>query len=299
SGADCRLLQRVEWSALPAAERRELTVAHAQCLRASDPAQTVRSLQALMAQDGNDAAAFQAALELASTERTRLSPDLQLALGRAFARQGQPELASAFLGPLAARLPTRLEDTKQVETMELLGQAQLGREAFGNAIGTFARLAERAAKPEARARALYEEGETRELVGDRKGALERYVKAANLVPGRDSTAEPLLAACRAQWLLGKAADARRTYLVLRSRREWSAQAAQAAGFLAISQLAQGDVGDAPSLLQQAMQILGGRTPELVYWTARADEAQGHAAAAVAQYTRLLRELPYHPLAAEA
>ncbi|HEV8630114.1 MAG TPA: transglycosylase SLT domain-containing protein [Thermoanaerobaculia bacterium] len=304
AGGDCRLLARLDWPTLAAADRRTLAVARVDCALAGKPGEPpgreqVSQLAALLTDGPADQTSWEAALRLAALQRSQLTPDLSLLLGRVFQRLRQPDLASAFLGPLVSSLPQQLRDQQQVEAFELLALSQVARDAYRTAVVTLAGLAERVGRPELRARALYREGWARELAGDRSGALNGYVRAVNLAPSSDIAAPALLATCRVQWLLGRRAEAQSTYGLLRSRREWSAAAADAALFLATSQLAAGEVGNAPSLLQQATQLRGQRDAIVVYWQGRADEAQGHPAAALDDYLWLLRALPYHPLTAEA
>jgi soluble lytic murein transglycosylase len=304
AGGDCRLLARLDWRALAAEDRRTLAVARVDCatvVKAGEPAsrERVSQLAALLADGPADQTAWEAALRLAEVQRSQLTPDLSLLLGRAFQQLGQPELASAFLGPLVSALPQQLRSPQQVEAVELLALSQVARDAYRTAVVTLGRLAERVGRPDLRARALYREAWARELAGDRNGALGGYIRAVNLAPVSEVAAPALLAACRLQWLLGRRAEAQSTYGLLRTRRDWSPAAAEAALFLATSQLAAGEVGNAPLLLQQATQLRGDREPVIVYWQARADEAQGHPAAALDNYLWLLRTLPYHPLSAEA
>ncbi len=300
AGGDCRVLEGLGWAALGDTDRRALSVARAECAAVGGPPESaVTALAALLADDAADEAAWEAAVRLSGMQRDQLPPEVALALGRTFERLRQPELASAFLGPLVSSLPAQLREERQAEAFELLAQAQVARDANRSAIGTFARLAARVTRADLRARAYFHEGWAREVAGDRSGALQGYVRAANLTAGIDLTGRALLAACRVQWLLGRRPEALRSYEILRSRREWSEPAAEAGMFLAVSLLAAGEVGNAPGLLQQAIQLRARTEPETVYWIARADEAQGDASAALAQYLHLLRELPYHPLSAQA
>ncbi len=296
AGGDCRLLGGLDWEALTAADRRTLAVARADCAPAGG--RRVAELTRL-AEGPADEAAWDAAVRLSALSRAEMTPEVSLALGRAFQRMRQPELASSFLSPLVSSLPAQLREERHVEAFELLAMAQVARDAYRSAVGAFARMAERVARADQRARAHYNEGIARELAADRVGALHAYVRAANLSANSEWTSASLLAACRVQWLLGRKNDAQHTFDILRSRREWSGPAADAAVFLAVSQLARGEAGNAPLLLQQAVQLRGTSEPETAYWIGRADEAQGEMAAALAQYLRLLREIPYHPLTAEA
>ena len=298
AGGDCRLLGGLDWPALDPADRRALAVARADCAPAADGGR-VAELTRLIAEGPADEASWDAAVRLSGLGRTQITPDLSFVLGRVFQKLRQPELASSFLGPLVSTFPAQLRDERHVEAFELLALSQVARDAYRSAVGTFARLAERVTRNDQRARALYNEGIARELATDRVGALHAYVRAANLNPNGEWTSPALLAACRVQWLLGRRADAQRSYDILRARRDWSARAAEAATFLAVSQLAAGEVGTAPLLLQQAAQLRGAVESETVYWIGRADEAQGDMNAALLQYLRLLRELPYHPITAEA
>jgi soluble lytic murein transglycosylase len=299
AGGDCRLLDGLDWQALASGDRRALAVARADCPSPGRSGKAVAELAALLGDETGDAAAWDAAVRLAAVRRSELPPEVTLALGRAFQRLRQPELAGAVLAPLVSTLPPQLREERQVEAFELLALSQVARDAYRSAIGIFANLAQRAARADQRARARYREGWARELAADRPGALQAYVQAANLGAGGEATAAALLAACRLQWLLGRRPEALRTYDILRARREWSGSAAEAATFVAVSLLAAGEVGPAPGLLQQAAQLRGHASPEAVYWLGRADEAQGVPGAALAQYMRLVRELPYHPLTAQA
>jgi len=299
AGGDCRLLGGLDWEALTAADRRALAVARADCAPAGAPGRRVAELTRVLAEGPADEAAWEAAVRLSALSRAEITPDVSLTLGRAFQRLRQPELASSFLGPLVSTLPAQLREERHVEALELLALAQVARDAYRSAVGAFARLAERVARADQRARAHYNEGIARELAADRVGALHAYVRAANLSANSEWTSAALLAACRVQWLLGRRNEAQRSFDILRSRRDWSGPAAEAAVFLAVSQLARGEVDGAPLLLQQAVQLRGATEPETVYWIGRADEAQGETGPALAQYLRLLREIPYHPLSAEA
>ena len=296
AGGDCRVLRGLDWQALLPADRRALSVAQADCAPAGG---RVAELGRVLAEGTNDEAAWDAAVRLSAVARSELTPEMTLAVGRALQGLRQPELASAILGPFVSSLPPQLRNESHVEAFELLALSQMARDAYRSAGQTFARLAERVARGDVRARALYQEGAARELNADRVGALQSYVRAANLNASSETTSAALLAACRVQWLLGRRPEAMRTYDILRGRREWGRTAVEAGLFLAVSQLAAGEVGNAPLLLQHVVQLTGQADAEVVYWIGRADEAQGEPAAALAQYLNLLRELPYHPLTAEA
>jgi soluble lytic murein transglycosylase len=111
------------------------------------------------------------------------------------------------------------------------------------------------------------------------------------------TAAALVAACRLQGRSGQPAAAAETLQLLRSRPEWRDAAGRAALFLAASQLARGEA-ETPGLLATAAAGLG-TSPEVAYWSGRADEARQRPQAAVPHYLRLLRAAPYHPLARDA
>jgi soluble lytic murein transglycosylase len=298
AGGDCRLLERVAWGTLAAADRRPLLVEQAECARAGAPRDAVAQLAAVLAGGAQDEPAREAALRLMALERPTPGGELALALGRTFHHHRRPDLAFAYLAPLVARLPERL-DGSQVEALELVAEAQVARGQHGAAAATFGRLAARAQRPELRARALYRDGWTRELMGQPATALSRYVQAANVAPAVEVGPRALLAACRVQWRLGRRTDAIHTYQLLRTRREWEPQALRAAFFLISSQLAQGEEGNAPLLLQQVVQQTGGGASETLYWQARLAELQGRLPAAVALFGRLVRQAPHHPLAGEA
>ncbi|HET9768214.1 MAG TPA: hypothetical protein VFS60_15275, partial [Thermoanaerobaculia bacterium] len=220
AGGDCRLLGGLDWEALTAADRRTLAVARADCAPATG-GRRVAELTRLLGEGPADEATWDAAVRLSALSRAEITPDVSLALGRAFQRLRQPELASSFLSPLVLTLPAQLRDERHVEAFELLAMAQVGRDAYRSAVGAFARMAERVARADQRARALYNEGIARELAADRVGALHAYVRAANLSANAEWTSTALLAACRVQWLLGRKNDAQHTFDILRSRRDWS------------------------------------------------------------------------------
>src|SRR5204862_490369 len=117
-GGDCRLLAGVDWSALPADERRQLAVARAACLRGSDPQTAIAALQSVIVENADDDAAYRAAMQLVGFDRARLTPELQLQLGRVFQRQRQPALAATFLGPLSSGRVT-VREAQQREALEL------------------------------------------------------------------------------------------------------------------------------------------------------------------------------------
>ena len=297
SGGDCRLLDRVEWIALAAEERRPLLVQRADCARGTAPGEAAAQLAAVLAGGAGDEPAREAAVRLIAIPRSSRPADLAVPLARAFQRHRRPDLVSAMLAPLVESLPSRPQ-TRQFEALELFAEAQVGRGQPPAASALFARLAALVQRPDLRARALYREGWAAELAGDRARALSRYVQAANLAPGAEVGPVALLAACRAQWRTGRREEALHTYRLLRSRREWEAEAQRARLFLAASQLARGEEGSAPLLLQHAAQQDGGSL-EVLYWQGRLAEQQGRAAAAVAHFARLVRQRPRHPLAGEA
>ena len=296
AGGDCRLLEGVEWRALPAEERRALLVQRADCARGTAPREATAQLVAVLAGGGGDEPGREAAIRLSAIDRSPAA-ELALSLGRAFQRHRRPDLAWVYLAPLVERLSARPQ-TPQVEALELLAEAQVARGQPPAASALFARLAALVQRPDLRARALYREGWALELAGNRAQALSRYVQAANLAPGGEVGPAALLAACRAQWRLGRAEEAMHTYRLLRSRREWEAEAQRAGLFLAASQLARGEEGNSALLLQHAVQQESG-SPEVLYWQGRLAERQERGAAAVASFARLVRSRPHHPLAGEA
>jgi hypothetical protein len=296
AGGDCRLLERADLSALAPGDRRPLEVRRADCGPAG-AARAADRLAALVAAEPNDEAGREAALRLVGLGPRRFTLDLAVVVARAFQHHRRPDLTIAFLGPFVSQLPERLREQREIEAIELLAFSQAAREQPELAAASFARLAVRVQRPDQRASAFYREGWARELAGDVATALNRYQRASGQTPASEVTPVALLAAFRLQWRAGDRAGADRTLEALRARPEWGEAAGRAALFAAVSQLARGEVGTAPELLQSAGTALG-MPLEIAYWSGRSDELRRRSGAAVGHYLRVLRE-PYHPLAADA
>ncbi|HVS02244.1 MAG TPA: transglycosylase SLT domain-containing protein [Thermoanaerobaculia bacterium] len=297
-GGDCRLLRGVAWQAIAPRERRVLQVARAACAsRRGHDAQARGLLLALLQEGVDDEPARQAAERLLGLHPASLGPDLALVLGRAFLQQGRPDLARDYLAPATAAAAAGSRELH--EATALLAQAQAGIGDHRAAAATWGVAADSAPAPADRARVGYHQGRSLELAGRRRAALGAYSRAANLRPESRWTGASLLAALRLQRLEGDADEAARLLELLRSRRTWDVYAARGALFLAASDLVHNRADEAGGWLQSAAVTQGAQDREVGYWLGRWEETRGRPVAALGHYLRVLRQGPYHPLAATA
>ncbi|HEX5759763.1 MAG TPA: hypothetical protein VF121_11255, partial [Thermoanaerobaculia bacterium] len=281
-GGDCRLLRGLAPERFRPADGRRLALAQADCeLRAGRREPARRIYLALVERDPGDETAREAAERLAA-----LLPESQV--GRAALRVGlafhqHREWDEALRWLRAALAGAGLSGDERLEARYAIGRALFFRDELAAAAGAFGDLAERAAAPETRARARYQEARAYELLGQRSRAVATFRTAYAASPAGEWSAAALLAALRLHWLAGRERPALDLYGHLQSRREWREQAARAALFLAASDLARSRHDRARAWLATA----GLGTPEyaieLAYWRGRRAEAAGDEAGAVRAY----------------
>ncbi len=293
NGGDCRLLD-LETAGLPDRERRDIVVARAECGWRTDPDQARAQLDAILAEDEEDDAARRAADWLVRFPNADRTPEATLHLGRTLHHHRRFDLSVATLQPLVDQLPPQIRHRADYDLYYLQARSYFWQEVFEPAAAAFSDLAQRTSDPKNRAKAHYQAGRSLELAGNWRRAREQFAAAAGISPTSTWTALGVLSALRIDWRLGSEANALATYETLRSRSSWNHFAAQAAVFLAASDLVQGRTDRAPAWLAQAA-ARGADRNLLHYWRGRLAELKQQPDVALDQYVRLLRDAPYHPL----
>jgi soluble lytic murein transglycosylase len=303
-GGDCRLLRNLKPRQLPAAERRQIALAQAECaLRQGAPESARGQLVALLEEDREDDVARAAADHLAGLtapgERGRVAMLLATTffehreLDRALRQVGQ---ILGYFGQGSKPPPNR----ELAEARYLLGRVHFWQGRFGVAAQVFGAIAEGTGNATERARALFQQGRSLEMMGQWKRATASFRLAFLTEPEGDWAASSLLSTLRLEWRSGNEAPALSIFELMSARGGWRESTRRAALFLAASDLVRGRGDRADGWLDRAGN--GSRDderPEVAYWRGRLAELRGDGKGAVASYLELLRLDLDHPLAQAA
>lgn len=301
-GADCRLLGRARSWVVPAAQRRKLDLASAECGIATGAIDGVADrLLDLLRSETDDLVARDAADLLVglAPEETR-NARAQLLLGRALHHNREfersvplLETGLSLLDPERLTIPPEELAAYRYETAR--GYFWLRR--YDEAAALFGELAEVAEDPEIAASSHYQKARCYELSGDWPSASQEYRAAFAVEPTGDWSGAALFSALRIHWRMGKEALALELFGTLGSRAAWRPEASRAALFLASSDLVRGRTDRAGIWLQRGSGEEA--AAEFLYWRGRLAEAQGQVRKAVTIYAALIAGEPYHPLSTSA
>ena len=240
AGGDCRLLDSLSLTALPAPQRRGLELQQADCaLRRGARELAAPRLMALLREDTADEPARRGGPTAAQLGTEHADRGTLVRLGAALHHQRQLEAAIARIREAARSLPTRLHGSDEVDTLYLLARGEESRGAWAEAAERFTALADRTADPVAHGQAPYQAGIDWELAGRPVARPQSYVSAAN--DGRETrfAAPALLAAIRLYWIDGRQAEALRVLRPVALPPTMGSPRLRASLFLASSQLAAG------------------------------------------------------------
>ncbi len=298
-GGDCRVLGGIDIDRLADAEGRRVALAQADCAYRDGQRELARSLYYALVQDeARDETAREAAERLAALVPASQGgrPALRLGLVYHQHREWDPALRwlQAALGGGGG-----LSTGQRLEALYAVGRAQFFQENHARAAATFGELAQRAAAPEERARAMYQQARAHELLGQWPTATTLFRLAYRASPSGEWSGASLLSALRLHWRSGREQPALELYGLLSSRRDWRQHAARAALFLAASDLARGRHDRADGWLGQVAAAAQHDPIELAYWRGRREELAGDAAGAVCAYAGGARLDPYSPFAQAA
>ena len=298
AGGDCRLLTNLDAWGLPAAERRGLQLAKADCaLRRGDRQRATTLLQGLLEEETRDEPARGAAERLTLLRHVVPQPfRITLLLGRTFHHHREFQLAIRFLeqNPPELGLPST-SDKETFDDSYALARSYFWRSQYKEAAGRFGELAAQRPKTEEVVQALYQQGRAYELHGDWNAAATSFRQAFFADPTGSLSAAALLSSLRIDWRIGHEEPALEQYAHLLSRRDWRDLAARAALFLAASDLVRGRTDRAETWLGHAARSRRAPSVEIAYWRGRSAELRQHSTAAVRHYLEALREDTFHPI----
>lgn len=295
-GGDCRLLGGLRLESLPAAQRRLLTLSQADCTLRSGARELARGiLVGLLEENRNDDVARTATERLAGIVSERETGRLPLLLGLVFHQHREFDRALDFLRR-ALDPAEGLTEREISEGRYAQGRSHFWQESYAPAAVVFGGLAHVTKKPEERARALYQQGRSYELLGQWDLAAESFRRAYLAETAGEWSAASLFSALRLRWRSGDEAEAATLYDLLASRREWREHALRASLFLASSDLVRGRRERPRAWLERVTAETPDERLELAYWRGRLAELERDAPSAVSAYLEVLRLDPYHPLA---
>ncbi|HVS16771.1 MAG TPA: transglycosylase SLT domain-containing protein [Thermoanaerobaculia bacterium] len=292
-GGDCRLLTTLDTSAFPPQSRRALELARAQCaIRAGQSARASATLLALLEEKQTDLVGLLAARRLEPLLAAPTPTQLEL-LGHTFHHHRQFDLSTRLLEPVvsfqvAIRSSRDFERTYQF----VRGDFWLGR--FERAAQNYWTLSEKASTPRHVAQALYHRGRALELADRWQPATQSYRRAYVAQPLGNYAAMSLASALRLEWRSGRRAEALELYEALRTRTPSRATLANAALFLAASEIVQGRSERAAAWLADAQGSSRDLDLEVTYWQGRLAELEERLEDALELYLETLREDYFHP-----
>lgn len=299
-GGDCRLLRGIRTETLPGPQRRELLIAQADCALASGMPELGRGLLVSLLEEGReDDPAQEAAERLEDLVSDSESGRLPMLLGLTFHQHREFDRALRHLKRSLGE-GNALTGRDDFEARYALGRSHFWQGRYAPAVEVFGDLALRATTPEQKARALYQQGRSYELLGSWKSASASFRLSYLAEPqGVEWAAAALLSALRLEWRANNEAAALPLYDLLAAEPAWREQTARAALFLVSSDVVKGRADRARPWLDR-VEVAGGEYPiEAAYWRGRVAELEKDPLVAVASYLRAIRPDPYHPIARAA
>jgi soluble lytic murein transglycosylase len=297
-GGDCRLLRGIRTEGLQITQRRELLVAQADCAVISGMPEFARGLLvSLLEERRGDDPARGAAERLAGLVSEAERGRTPMLLGLTFHAHREFERALRHLK--RSLVPGDVLSSADIfDTRYAIGRAHFWQERYAAAAVAFGELTHSAATPEQRARALYQQGRSYELLGEWQTAVKSFRLAYLAEPlGTEWAAASLFSALRLEWRSGDETSALPTLELLSAQPGWRDQAARAALFLAASDVVRGRADRARPWLDRATAF-GSRDDQLeaAYWRGRLAELEKDWPGAAAAYLDAARNDLFHPLA---
>lgn len=299
AGGDCRLLGGLKLEELPAAQRRILTLSHADCALRSGSRELARGiLVTLLEENRNDDTARAAADRLAGLVSEQEGGRIPLLLGLVFHQHRDFERALTQLHR-ALDPAVGLSERETSEGRYAQGRSHFWLQRYAPAAVVFGSLAHLSRRPEDRSRSLYQQGRSYELLGQWDLAAESFRRAYVAQTDGEWSAAALFSILRLRWRSGAENQVRDVYDLLTSRREWREQALRASLFLASSDLVRSRHDRARGWLERVPRETPEEKLEVAYWRGRTAELERDPVGAVAAYLEALRIELYHPLAQSA
>lgn len=294
SGGDCRLLTNLSHNDLPDASTRWLRFAAAECAaRAGEVDQARTQWLDLLQDDSGDLIGKLAADRVVALPAAPLSQEEVQRLALAFFEHREFSLAVPWL----TRALNQASSPRQAEELRYaLARSYFWMRQYARAAAEFARHAAESAAENDRARGLYQQARSLELLGDWPSAVNVF-RSAYLADQDGTFSGPsLLSALRLEWRRGHEDAALELLQTLRSRHAWQPLVSQSAIFLASSDIVRGRTDRAAGWLDL---IPGGNrdlTIKQAFWRGRLAELSGNPRLAVRRYATVLRLDADHPLA---
>ncbi|HEX7182875.1 MAG TPA: lytic transglycosylase domain-containing protein [Thermoanaerobaculia bacterium] len=295
AGGDCRLLGGLKLEKLSAADRRTLLLAQADCsLRAGTRELSRDLLIALLEENRDDETGRAAAERLAGLVSESERGRTPMLLGLTFFQHREWDRALVHL-QRALGNGSVLSEPDAHNARYAQARSHFWQERYAPAATLFANLAQRARSPRERARALYQQGRSYELLGHWNPAVTSFKKTYMAEPQGEWSASALVSALRLHWRAGQEAPALQLFGLLVSRREWRDNAFRAALFLASSDIVRGRGNRAGAWLDRVLPGTADDRLELAYWRGRLAELRKELSGAAVSYAEAVRIDPYHPL----
>lgn len=297
AGGDCRLLRDLRPEKLSPADRRTLLLAQADCSLRSGTRELARNLLvALLEENRDDEVGRSAAERLAGMVSESERGRTPMLLGLAFHQHREWDRALTFL---QRALGGALPEADAHNARYAQARSHFWQERYTPAATLFGNLAQRARSPRERARALYQQGRSYELLGQWKAAVVSFRRAYVAEPQGEWGPSALVSALRLHWRSGEEVPALQLFDLLASRREWRDSTFRAALFLASSDIVRGRANRAVPWLDRTLADTPDDRLELAYWRGRLAELRKDLPGAAASYAEAVRIDPYHPLSRAA
>jgi len=293
-GGDCRLLADLVHGDLPDAAARRIRFIDGECAaRDGDLAKARDVLLALLDDDAADLIGKSAADRVVSLPSAGFAPEQVQRIALAFFEHREFRLAEPWL----VRALDEVSSPRQAEELRYaLARSYFWTRQYGRAATAFARHAAESNSEEERARGLYQQGRSLELLGDWPSAVAAFHQAYLADQDGVFAGPSLLSALRLEWRRGDEDAALGLLQSLRSRHAWQPLVSQSAIFLAASDLVRGRTDRAANWLDL---IPGGNRDLAIkqaFWRGRLEELTGNPRLAVRRYATVLRLDADQPLA---
>lgn len=299
-GGDCRLLTNLDPARFPTPDRRQLALAKALCdSKGADPEAGRRQLIDLLEEEIEDETAREAVEALDKGVQKSSTPASQLLVGLTFHQHREFPRAIRYIEGALRRMEQqgrRLPWSREMEARYAVARSHFWQQQYTEATKKFTALAEETQIPRERAKMLYQAGRSHELQGEWQEAANHFREAFNADATGGWAPAALISALRLEWRTGNEEAALGLFRLLQRKQQWRRNAAQAALFLASSDLVQGRGDRARAWLDFADGADRRRLWfEIYYWRGRLHEVEGAAGEALESYLRMLRRDRHHPL----
>ncbi len=295
-GGDCRVLRGLETRRFRTAERRELTLALAECQAREGQSEAAQaSWLRLLEEDRRDPMARVAAEKLTAASPAKKSARSHMLMGLAFYHHREFETAVGHLARALLQVPgaAAVSSREVFELRYALARSHFWEERYSDAAVAFGALAGDTTDAARRAQSIYQQARCFELSGRWNEATGYFQQAFQAEPGGGWADSALIAQVRLKWLSGDEATALDALRQLLVKRQYGT-ASRALLFLASSDLAARRDDRAAQWLEKARELRRVAPNEVDYWRGHLAEIRGAAAEALEHYLRALREDPFHP-----